>query len=174
MSVLNAPRASCCLPAVWTEQRPALPPGPLPLHKLFVKSMIDVLTAKAWLADDPPDLKQKVIDLSVTSGIPSAYTCTVCFETTSKKYAEMKDTPKSERAKKITKWAIKGAAGVGLVVGVGAVLGFGVLLAEIPMMDLIGGGDALHGMGMYGDMGCCDCCGGDHPGCEGCLHCATS
>lgn len=48
----------------------------MPLHRLFVKTMIDDLTAEAWLTDSRA-LEQKVVDISVNENMPSNYTTMV-------------------------------------------------------------------------------------------------
>jgi hypothetical protein len=34
----------------WSQTVPTMPAGELPLHKVFVKSQLDLMTANAWMA----------------------------------------------------------------------------------------------------------------------------
>jgi hypothetical protein len=34
----------------WSQTVPTMPAGDLPLHKVFVKSQLDLMTANAWMA----------------------------------------------------------------------------------------------------------------------------
>ncbi len=40
----------------------------LPLDKIFIKSRLDLLTAKAWLAENPPGMVSQIVDLSIATG----------------------------------------------------------------------------------------------------------
>ncbi|KAF6256141.1 hypothetical protein COO60DRAFT_1531108, partial [Scenedesmus sp. NREL 46B-D3] len=150
----------------WSQTVPTMPAGDLPLHKVFVKSQLDLMTANAWMAGNPPNLVQQIVDLSMASGVASAHTAMVGFETTPQRYEQMQAVPPSERRKKIVKWAIGGAAGIGIVAGVAAALSFGDLASTMANMPV---GDAMAGIG--GDLstffeglgGAMDCCGG---GCD--------
>lgn len=78
--------------------------------------------------------------------------------------------PPNERRKKIIKWAIGGAAGIGIVAGVAAALTFGDLASTMANLPV---GDALGGIGDLGPFfdslgGALDCCGG---GCDCCGDC---
>eukprot|EP00879_Flechtneria_rotunda_P001855 GHRR01002023.1.p1 GENE.GHRR01002023.1~~GHRR01002023.1.p1 ORF type:complete len:570 (+),score=126.11 GHRR01002023.1:3309-5018(+) len=147
----------------WSQTVPSLPAGDLPLQKIFIKGQLDLMTANAWMAGNPPNLVQQIVDLSVASGVTSAHTTMVGFETTPEKYEQMQALPPSERRKRIIKWAIGGAAGIAVVAGVAAALTFGDLastLSNLPVGDAMGaGGDLGNLFGNLGDMGGCDCCG---------------
>ncbi|KAF8061371.1 ITIH5 [Scenedesmus sp. PABB004] len=163
----------------WCQEVPTLAAGELPLQKIFAKSQLDLMTANAWMAGDPPAMVRAIVDLSVASGVASAHTAMVGFETTPERYEQMQAVPPSERRKKIIKWAIGGAAGVGLVAGVAAALTFGDLAGTIGNLPV---GDAMGALG--GDLGGffeslgggMDCCGGCDCGdcgdaCGSCLTC---
>jgi hypothetical protein len=36
----------------WSQTVPTMPAGELPLHKVFVKSQLDLMTANAWMAGE--------------------------------------------------------------------------------------------------------------------------
>jgi hypothetical protein len=89
--------------------------------------------------------------------------------------------PPNERRKKIIKWAIGGAAGIGIVAGVAAALTFGDLASTMANMPV---GDAMAGIGgdlgtffegLGGAMDCCggncDCCGDCGDACNVCITC---
>lgn len=42
--------------------------GPLPFGQLFAKGRLDLWVAQAWLEGEPPEMIQKIVDLSVASG----------------------------------------------------------------------------------------------------------
>jgi hypothetical protein len=90
----------------------------------------------------------------------------VGFETTTSNYQKFKALPPAARRAKIIKWAIGGAAGVGVVVGVTLALTFGSIAAtasNIPVHDaLTAAADANFG-DLMGGADCCDCghCDGD-------------
>ncbi|WIA34758.1 hypothetical protein OEZ86_013065 [Tetradesmus obliquus] len=165
----------------WSQIVPTMPAGDLPLHKVFVKSQLDLMTANAWMAGNPPNLVQQIVDLSMASGVASAHTAMVGFETTPQRYEQMQAVPPNERRKKIIKWAIGGAAGIGIVAGVAAALTFGDLASTMANMPV---GDAMAGIGgdlgtffegLGGAMDCCggncDCCGDCGDACNVCVTC---
>lgn len=82
-----------------------------------------------------------------------------------------------QRRKHLVKYAIGGAAGILAVGGVAAALAFGSLAAgELPIADLISGGDlgdVFSGLGDMGDCcgGCGDCCGDCGDICGACVTC---
>jgi hypothetical protein len=42
--------------------------GTLPVDQLFAKGRLDLWVAQAWMDGDPPELVQKIVELSVASG----------------------------------------------------------------------------------------------------------
>lgn len=95
----------------------------------------------------------------------------VGFETTASNYAKFKALPPEQRRAKIIKWAIGGAAGVGVVAGVAVAIAFGSIAATAAnesaaaaMAGGGGGGAGLPDLIMGGDADCCgqcdcgDCC----------------
>jgi len=161
--------------AGWVQECPSLPAGQLPLYKVFVKAHLDWLTADAWLHNNPPHMVDKIISISMNNSVPSAYTSMVSFETTNDKWQQMQATPLQDRRKMIARWAIGGAAGVGVVGGVAAALAFGDLLASVansPITDAMGGGaDLMDGLMGMGDL--CSCCDGCADCADGCAACAV-
>jgi hypothetical protein len=134
--------------------------------------MMDVLAAAAWQQGDPPALVEQLINLSVTAGVPTAYTCTVGFETTPKQWQQMQATPRALRRQKIVQWVVKGALGVGVVGGVSAAMAVGTMMLEAPIAAAIAasGGSALPagvpgGAGETVAAGCMGCEGGCSDGC---------
>ncbi|KAL0697918.1 hypothetical protein Bca4012_054040 [Brassica carinata] len=53
----------------------------MPLHKVFAKNVIDLLTAEAWFLEDK-QLKEKITKLSIQTGVPSEYTRMIQLENT--------------------------------------------------------------------------------------------
>ena len=51
----------------------------IPLHRVFVKTRLDILTAQAWL-EDSKDLREKVVEISCNENMPSAHTTMVAYE----------------------------------------------------------------------------------------------
>lgn len=162
----------------WTQTVQVTMAADIPLDKVFVKQRLDVLTSAAWLQDNDQQLTQDVVTLSVMSGVPSAHTVMVGFETNKSNYEDLKK--KQQSGKKISpgKFAIGGVAAVAILGGVGLAIGFGDIgasIANAPVMDVISGGlgDVLEGVGdVVGDAaeavgGLCgdcfegigDCCG---------------
>lgn len=96
------------------------------------------------------------------------------FETSVADYKKLRALPAAQRRQKIIRWAIGGAAGVGIVAGVTIALTFGSLassLANTPIADAMagaGGGDIDAVMQLFGGG---DCCGGDCGGCSDCHGC---
>lgn len=54
-----------------------------------VQSRLDLLTARAWLGNNDTVAVGQVVDLSVATGVPCAFTRTIGFETTHANYAQM-------------------------------------------------------------------------------------
>lgn len=81
-----------------------------------------------------------------------------------------------QRRKHLVKYAIGGAAGILAVGGVVAALAFGSLAmtaGELPIGDIMSGGDIFSGLGDMGDCcgGCGDCCGDCGDICGACVTC---
>jgi len=84
----------------------------------------------------------------------------VGFETTLSNFQKFKSLPLAQRRAKIIKWAIGGAAGVGVVVGVTLALTFGSIAATVanaPVHEALAAG----GMGLSDVFPADGCCGGD-------------
>lgn len=99
----------------------------------------------------------------------------VGFETRPEQYKQMLATkdPRVKR-RKIMKWAVGGAAGVGIVAGVAAALAFGdiaMTLANSSVGDVMGaaGGDLLSSFADMAD--CCGACGDCADVCASCAVC---
>jgi hypothetical protein len=91
----------------------------------------------------------------------------VGFETTTGNYQKLRELPPSERRSRIAKWAIGGAAGVGVVAGVALAAAFGSIaasLANAPVGDAI----AVVDPDLLAHLGGADCCGGCDAGCHDC------
>ncbi|KAJ7963305.1 putative Inter-alpha-trypsin inhibitor heavy chain-related [Quillaja saponaria] len=56
----------------------------LPLHRVFAKRHIDVVTAQAWFSGSK-ELEDKVEKMSIQSGVPSEYTCKALVQTVKEK-----------------------------------------------------------------------------------------
>ncbi|PNH02127.1 Inter-alpha-trypsin inhibitor heavy chain H4 [Tetrabaena socialis] len=86
---------------------------------------------QAWLAGNPPQMVNRIVDLSIATGVPCAHTRTVGFETTHSNYQAMQDTANSQGKRKVNyaKYAIGGAAGLVVLagLGIGAAFAFGDL-----------------------------------------------
>ncbi|KAG2498214.1 hypothetical protein HYH03_003965 [Edaphochlamys debaryana] len=165
--------------AAWSSN-PVLPAKDcdLPLDKVFIKSRLDLLTAQAWLAGNPPQMVNQIVDLSIATGVPCAHTRTVGFETKKADYEAMQaqQAKDGKRKTNYAKYAIGGAAGLVVLagLGVGAAFVFGDLGASMANAGALGGGggmmDAGGGCCDCGDGGCGDCgdCGDGCDGCDGC------
>jgi len=143
----------------------------LPLDKIFIKTRMDIMTAQAWLANNPPHMVEPVVNLSVATGVPCPYTRTVGFETTRANYQQYVQQQQSRGPSKanIAALAIGGVAGIAVIAGVGAALAFGDVGATIANTGVF---DAFGGLaGGLGDVGgcCADC--GDCGDCADCADC---
>ncbi|GMH45075.1 hypothetical protein BSKO_13032 [Bryopsis sp. KO-2023] len=155
----------------WTQTVQVTMAADIPLDKVFVKQRLDVLTSAAWLQDNDQKLTQDIVTLSVMSGVPSAHTVMVGFETNKSNYEDLKKKQNSGKKISPAKFAVGGVAAVAILGGVGLAIGFGDIgasIANAPVMDVISGGlgDALEGIGtVVGDAAeavgglCADCCG---------------
>lgn len=97
--------------------------------------------------------------------------CHVCY---------VQAVPPNERRKQIIKWAIGGAAGIGIIAGVAAALTFGDLVSTVSNVPV---GEAMAGAGdlpafidsLAVSMDCCgggcDCCGNCGDVCGACITC---
>jgi L-alanine-DL-glutamate epimerase-like enolase superfamily enzyme len=97
------------------------------------------------------------------AGVSTPHTAMVGFETTASKFEKFKALPPAQRREKIAKWALGGAAGVGIVAGAAVAIALGSLAATAAnapvaeaaatgagmLLDLAGGGGGGGG----------DCCG---------------
>ena len=133
---------------------------------------MDVLAAAAWQQGDPPALVEQLMNLSITAGVPSAYTCTVGFETTPRQWQQMQATPRALRRQKIMQWVVRGALGVGVVGGVSTGMAVGAMMLESPIAAMMAaaGGSALPagvpgGAGEAAGACCVGCEGGCSDGC---------
>lgn len=52
----------------YVQPLPRLPMGPLPFDQLFAKGRLDLWVAQAWMEGEPPEMVQKIVQLSVASG----------------------------------------------------------------------------------------------------------
>jgi hypothetical protein len=138
----------------------------VPVHQLFVKTMLDDLTAQAWLTEDPK-IQERVTNISVNENMTSVYTTQVAHPVDPPKPAgkdQGKGKGKDDGKKKEPKRGEKGfnakhaaaAVAVGAVAGVGiyvlakngAFSGFGNIAATAannPVTDAMG--SALSGAG---------------------------
>lgn len=117
---------------------------------------------------------KQVIDISVAAGVPCAHTAMVGFETTNKKWKQMQGTPAAQRRRRIVRWAVGGAAGIGVVTGVAAGLAFGDVastLANTSVADVLAAGS----FGEFADVltASPDCCGDCGECGECCANCAV-
>jgi hypothetical protein len=112
------------------------------------------------------------------AGVQTPHTAVVGFETTASDYKKLQALTPAQRRAKIARWAIGGAAGVGVVAGVAVALTFGSLASTVAntpvgdaMMAVGDSMDPLAGLGGAGGADCCggDCCGGHHD-CGECGH----
>lgn len=63
---------------VWDQDVSVTSAASIPLDKVFIKQRLDLLTAQAWMTNDPA-MTQQVVNLSVASGVPCAHTAMVGF-----------------------------------------------------------------------------------------------
>eukprot|EP00041_Stephanoeca_diplocostata_P033851 m.1129274 g.1129274 ORF g.1129274 m.1129274 type:complete len:851 (+) comp24416_c0_seq7:1112-3664(+) len=151
----------------------------MPLHRLFVKTMMDDLTAEAWL-NNSRDLEQRVVDISVNENMPCNYTTMVVHPDAPEGSSDT--SPKTRRGQKGYN-----AATAAAVVGGAVALGAGVLLlsragafdsfgnvaataANSPIVALASAGEGLVDIaggifdGVAEGVNACDCCN-----CGGCV-----
>lgn len=140
--------------ARWQQVVATTQTASIPLDKVFARQRLDLLTAKAWLTDDPK-VKKEVTDFSVRENIPCVYTSMVGFEVNQAKYKEYESMRNQHKLSggKIAGMAIGGAAAVA-VVGI-TVLEFGNIAASLGNLPI---GDAFGAIGgglmdAFGDIG---------------------
>ena len=63
-----APGGLTPVPPGYKQLLPALPVGSLPVDRVFAKGRLDLLTSRAWMLGNPPDLVKQIVDLSVATG----------------------------------------------------------------------------------------------------------
>jgi len=63
----------------WQTQVKTFMQASVPLSKVFLKQRVDLLSAKAWMTDDP-NLVAEVVEISVRDNIPCPHTTLVGFE----------------------------------------------------------------------------------------------
>jgi len=147
---------------------------PLPLDKVFIKARLDLLTGQAWLDNNNATAVGKVVELSVATGVPCAYTRTIGFECTRANYQAMQAQYAQGRSRKMdyALIALGGVAGIAIVAGAAAAFAFGDLgatIANAGVFEGIGGafegmGDAIGGAAAGVGEGCGDC--GDCDNCD--------
>lgn len=131
----------------------------IPLAKVFAKSQLDCMTARAWLEDNKA-LVQQVVNLSVESGVPCAHTRIVGFETNHALYTKMQEKKKKGKKINVAKYAVGGGAAIAVIVGVGVLLAFGDVAATFANAGIFGAlGDGIGGVLNVVGGDCCSCCG---------------
>jgi len=148
----------------WNKSIMTVKSNSIPVDRVFAKARIDDLTAKYWLTEDEK-IKDQIIQLSVETSMPSAYTTVVAYETTTKKKEKEEKEQKDKKSKKkpsAGKAAMIGALAVGGVLAIGAGVyllgGAGAINATAQGLSSVGGA-AVSGIGnLIGSAG--DCCGG--------------
>eukprot|EP00036_Acanthoecidae_sp_10tr_P010058 CAMPEP_0182917680 /NCGR_PEP_ID=MMETSP0105_2-20130417/1651_1 /TAXON_ID=81532 ORGANISM="Acanthoeca-like sp., Strain 10tr" /NCGR_SAMPLE_ID=MMETSP0105_2 /ASSEMBLY_ACC=CAM_ASM_000205 /LENGTH=987 /DNA_ID=CAMNT_0025054695 /DNA_START=40 /DNA_END=3004 /DNA_ORIENTATION=- len=121
----------------------------VPVHRLFIKTMVDDLTAEAWLTDNE-EIVKRVTDLSCNENMPSAYTTQIAHpaEPPEKEGKEKKDKDPKKGKKGFT------AKHAAAAVAAGAVAGIGIyMLAESGAFNGLGNvGATLAGTPVIGSM----------------------
>lgn len=140
---------------LWSQKVYTTQAGNMPLHKVFAKQQLDMMTARAWL-EESYQMVQQVVNLSVATGVPCAHTSMVGFETNHAQYQQVQKQKVQGKKVNVAKYAIGGAAAVVILGGVAAALTFGDLAATAANSG-VGGGD-IGGL-IGGDCCGCDCCG---------------
>lgn len=144
----------------WNQDIAVTSAANIPLDKVFIKQRLDLLTAQAWLTNDPA-MTQQVVNLSVATGVPCAHTAMVGFNVKRDKLQTVQQQRRQGNLK-VAAMAVGGVAGIAVIGAVALSFGdIGSTLGNLSVGDIGAGAmDALSGMGDFFEgagEGCADC-----------------